>query len=161
MADAVVLTSGNRMKRVLGIRDFLLLWIGQGTSMLGDQFQSIAAAWLAMAILFVLGVMNGYLAIFLITGLQRNTPQAILGRLMSMVLLGNLAFMPLSQAMAGVILRWNVPALFLVSGGLLGGCMIYLAVPQIGLLLSAGLAANQTSTVKVNHNDKTSKNSNG
>jgi MFS family permease len=104
--------------------------------------------WLAMAVLFVLGVMNGYLTILLITGLQRNTPQEMLGRLMSMVLLGNLAFMPLSQVMAGVILRWSVPGLFLLAGGLLGGCAIYLAVPQIGTRLSLGLAADLHGTAE-------------
>jgi MFS family permease len=36
------------MKRALGIHDFLLLWIGQATSMLGDQFQNIAGAWLVL-----------------------------------------------------------------------------------------------------------------
>ena len=87
----------------------------------------VNSTWLAMTILFVLGVLNGQLAILLITGLQRNTPKEMLGRMMSMLLLGNLAFAPLAQALAGVVLRWNVPALFLISGGLLGACVLYLA----------------------------------
>lgn len=36
------------MKHVLAIRDFRLLWSGQSTSLLGDQFHGIAAAWLVL-----------------------------------------------------------------------------------------------------------------
>jgi MFS family permease len=107
-----------------------------------------ALAWiditlLAMADLFLLGVLNGYLSIILITGLQRNTPKEMLGRLMSMVLLANMGLMPLSQAMAGVILRWNVPMLFIGAAGLLLICTFYLSVPKVGNLLSAQLVNGQ------------------
>ena len=107
-----------------------------------------ALAWiditlLAMADLFLLGVLNGYLSIILITGLQRNTPKEMLGRLMSMVLLANMGLMPLSQATAGVILRWNVPMLFIGAAGLLLICTFYLSVPKVGNLLSAQLVNGQ------------------
>ncbi|MFN2153450.1 MAG: MFS transporter [Anaerolineales bacterium] len=107
-----------------------------------------ALAWiditlLAMADLFLLGVLNGYLSIILITGLQRNTPKEMLGRLMSMVLLANMGLMPLSQAMAGVILRWNVPMLFIGAAGLLLICTFYLSVPKVGNLLSTQLVNGQ------------------
>jgi hypothetical protein len=98
--------------------------------------------------MLVMGVLNGYLSIMLITGLQRNTPREMLGRIMSMVLLANLVFMPLSQTIAGAVLRWNVPLLFVGAGVLMALCAVYLAVPKIGSLLSAQLASNQSGPAK-------------
>ncbi len=94
--------------------------------------------------MFVLGVLNGYLSILLITGLQRNTPREMLGRIMSMVLLANLGLMPLLQALAGATLRWNILALFLVASGMLLACAVYLAVPKINSLLTTRFLSEST-----------------
>lgn len=40
--------SGSSFRDVLRIRDFRLLWVGQGISLLGDQFYLIALPWLAL-----------------------------------------------------------------------------------------------------------------
>jgi MFS family permease len=88
----------------------------------------INLTWLATADLFALGILNGYLAILLITGLQRSTPREMLGRLMSMVLLANMSVMPLSQAIAGAALRWSVLGLFIIAGLLLLLLTVYLGV---------------------------------
>jgi MFS family permease len=103
----------------------------------------IPFTWLATADLFILGTLNGYLSILLITGLQRNTPAHMLGRLMSMVLLANLALIPLSQAVSGAILSVDVVLLFLISAGLLLACAIYLALPKTSALISAILARDE------------------
>jgi hypothetical protein len=42
----------------------------------------------------------------------------------------------LSQALAGVMLRWNILALFLIASGMLLACAVYLAVPKINSLLT-------------------------
>jgi len=116
-----------------------------GTAALGWIDQT----WLAMADLFVLGALNGYLAIFLITGVQRNTPREMMGRLMSLMLLMGLIFMPISQAIAGVVLRWNVAALFLGAGGLLAACTIFLLRPEVGNLFTAKFAADEGTGVQI------------
>jgi MFS family permease len=122
----------------------MFLLFGLGTASLGW----IGSSWLAFTVMLVMGVLNGYLSITLITGLQRNTPREMLGRIMSMVVLANLVFMPLSQTIAGAVLRWNVPLLFVAAGVLMALCAVYLGVPRIASLLSAQLASNQTSPAK-------------
>jgi hypothetical protein len=60
------------------------------------RFQFITAwLFLAMADLFILGILNGYILILLISALQRNTPKEMLGRLMSLVLLAGMLLVPL------------------------------------------------------------------
>lgn len=87
----------------------------------------ISATWLATANLFVLGILNGYISILLITGLQRSTPKALLGRLMSMILLANMSMMPISQALSGVALRWSVTVVFVTAGLLQLGLSLVIA----------------------------------
>ena len=50
MAESIAqpVAAANPMKRVFAIRDFFLLWIGQSTSLLGDQFHFIAMSWLVL-----------------------------------------------------------------------------------------------------------------
>ncbi len=96
----------------------------------------LSITWMAVVDMFIMGVLNGYLSIILITGLQRNTPKEMLGRLMSMVLLANLGLVPLSQAISGAMLRLDIPVLFLAAGGMLLACAIYLCVPGVNTLLS-------------------------
>ena len=86
----------------------------------------ISTTWLATIDLFVMGLLNGYISILLITGLQRNTPKEMLGRVMSTVLFANMALIPFSQAIAGAILRWNVEILFLGAATLMIGTSIYI-----------------------------------
>lgn len=99
----------------------------------------IAWTWVAMADLFVQGVLNGYLSILLITSLQQNTPKEMLGRLMSMVLLAGIVLAPLSTAISGAVLHWNVPALFLGAGALLLICAVYLMRPQMSQMVGMRL----------------------
>lgn len=48
--DVPTKSAPNPMLRVLAIRDFMLLWVGGSTSMLGSQFSLIALPWLVLQI---------------------------------------------------------------------------------------------------------------
>jgi MFS family permease len=132
LSGALPKMTGRRIK-VLMVVMFLMFSVGIGA------MAWIDITWLATLDLFILGVLNGYLGILLITGLQRNTPKEMMGRLMSMILLASMGLMPLSQAISGAILKWNVTMLFLGAGVLLFICTLYLLNPAISNLLSVQL----------------------
>ncbi len=119
-----------RLFKVLSVAMFAFFGLGLG-----------AMAWInitavATVDMFILGVLNGYLGILLITGLQRSTPKEMLGRLMSMIVLANLGLMPLSQAIAGVMLHWSVAPMFLLAGAMLLACAVYIGIPSVASLLT-------------------------
>ncbi len=79
----------------------------------------ISVTWIDFALMLVIGVGNGYIAILLFTWIQQRTPREMLGRMMSMLLLSNIGLTPVSQAVAGVVSRWNLTGLFVAAGGLI------------------------------------------
>ncbi len=71
---------------------------------------------LAAVVMLLVGLGSGYQMITFFTALQRRVPRHLLGRLMSMVLLFNIGLTPLSQALAGVVIRWSLTGLFGLTG---------------------------------------------
>jgi hypothetical protein len=73
----------------------------------------------AAAALFVVGACNGLGNVTLLTVLQKWAPPALLGRVMSMLMLCAFGSFPLSVAVSGVLVRHLGPSLFFpVAGGL-------------------------------------------
>jgi len=73
----------------------------------------------AAAALFVGGAANGLGNVTFLTVTQKWAPPALLGRLMSMVMLCAFGSFPLSAAVSGVLVRHIGPSLFFpVAGGL-------------------------------------------
>ena len=82
-------------------------------------FGFISSTWLDFALMLALGVGNGYIGLVLITWIQQSTPKDMLGRVMSMVMLASMGLVPLSQAAAGGISKWNLTGMFAISGVLM------------------------------------------
>ncbi|MBK8049164.1 MAG: MFS transporter [Anaerolineales bacterium] len=74
------------------------------------------STWLDVIAMLVLGVANGYISIRFITYVQRKTPSQLIGRVMSLILFANVALVPVSQALSGVLSRNNVTTLFVAAG---------------------------------------------
>ena len=108
----------------------------------------INSTWVAALDLLILGVLNGYLGILLFTGLQRNTPASMMGRLMSLVLVASVALTPLSQAAAGALLTWYEPAVFVASAACLLICALLVAVPSSSRLVSRDLVGRPVSQAR-------------
>jgi len=109
-------SSWQEIKAVLSLRNFRLLWLGQGISLLGDQFGFIALPWLvlqltgdAFAMGLVLAMMGVPRAIFMLFGgalTDRFSPRLLM-------LATNVARMILVSALAFAILT-NVIAMWMI-----------------------------------------------
>lgn len=88
---------------------------GLGLASLGF-IGSTAIAALTVA---VMGIGDGYVSILLITWLQRRTPPAMLGRVMSLVMFASMGLIPVSQALSGALIGLSLVGLFVGAGILL------------------------------------------
>jgi MFS family permease len=85
----------------------------------------ISSVWIGSAFLAVLGIGDGYVAVTLMTTVQRVTPKAMLGRVMSLVMLAMLGVQPVSTAVAGAVIGLGAQALFVGCGA---GVLVVAAV---------------------------------
>ncbi len=95
---------------------YLLLGMFVGFGICLIAFGWVHSTGLVAAMLLVLGVANGYIAVTLITALQRRTPTHMMARLMSLIMVANLGLVPISQALSGAISRWSLTGLFDIAG---------------------------------------------
>jgi MFS family permease len=72
--------------------------------------------WVDFGMLVVLGLGNGYIAIIMFTWMQTRTPQEMLGRMMGLVMFCSSGLAPVSQAIAGVVSKWDLTLLFCGAG---------------------------------------------
>ncbi len=116
----------------------LLTVFGLVTAMLGF----IYSTWIDLALMVLLGVGNGYITIILFTSIQTRTPKAMLGRIMSLLMLSSTGLVPVSQALSGVIVAWNLSMLFVLAGGLIVLVTFWTAFQPALETLSEDLLAN-------------------
>ena len=76
----------------------------------------VTSAWIAAAMMLITGLGNGYVAVLVITALQRLTPKPMLGRVMSLVVLAMVGLGPISQMLAGAFIKVSVVGMFGVAG---------------------------------------------
>ena len=76
----------------------------------------IYSTWIGAGILILLGILNGYLSIMLITLLQKRTSSDMLGRLMSLVMFAGVGLVPISQALSGALLKISIEGVFVGCG---------------------------------------------
>jgi MFS family permease len=91
---------------------FLILLFGTG--LIGMSLVSLTVICAGIALL--MGIGNGYLALSYITLIQQQSPSRMLGRVMSLLMLANLGLGPLSQAIAGGLIKLSLPGVFIGAG---------------------------------------------
>ncbi|HSK46755.1 MAG TPA: MFS transporter [Coriobacteriia bacterium] len=103
---------------------------GFGLAMMSLAF--VDATWEALPLMALVGVANGYMAVTFISQLQRVTPDAMLGRVMGLFMFSMYGLMPLSQIIAGVVVRQGVVLLFVAAGtSLLAVAALALTRPEL------------------------------
>ena len=158
MPSRVSRSASHPLLKVLAVRDFRLLWVGQLTSLLGSQFSLIALPWLVLQLthdpvaLGVVLALSGVprLLLMLVGGViaDRFPPRAILliADLVSFILTGLL----MALTLTGQIQLWMVYALSLLFG-LCGGFVMPAASAIVPALLpSANLQTGNALTQGTN-----------
>jgi MFS family permease len=92
----------------------VVLFVGFGLVIGALAF--ITSAWVGAALLALLGVGDGYVAVTLMTTVQRVTPPAMLGRVMSLLMLAMLGVQPISTAVSGAVIGLGADVLFAGCG---------------------------------------------
>jgi hypothetical protein len=67
-------------------------------------------------LLLLIGLGNSYYAVRSITWTETRTPKEMLGRMMALLMLSSTGLIPISQAIAGALSKWNLTMLFVVPG---------------------------------------------
>jgi MFS family permease len=107
-------------------RGILLALIG-AVSGIGLALYGVLPDVLSASILsFVMGIGVGIFNILLISWLQKESPPNMIGRVMSLMTFASLGLMPISFAVAGVLVDINVPIMFAAAGGIVLITSIYL-----------------------------------
>lgn len=103
----------------------------------------IQSTWVDFTLLLVLGLGNGYLDVLLFTWMQLRVPAEMLGRMMSIVMFASYGLGPISQAISGAILRWNLDDLFILAGTLVLLLTLWTVFQPALKVFSEGLAAQK------------------
>ncbi len=131
----------------LAMRMILVLLLGAFGAVVGS-LGFIRSTWVDFGLMLLLGMGNGYIAIILFTWMQSRTPKKMLGRIMSLLMFSNTGLVPVSQAISGAVIKWNLDLLF-VSAGILVLLVTLWAVLQPALrvfsdsLASSSIAVNE------------------
>jgi MFS family permease len=103
--------SGNTMKWIM------ILFIAAFGIVIGI-LSLIPSTWVDFVMLLLLGLGNGFIAILLFTWLQTRAPKEMLGRVMALMMFSSTGLVPISQAISGAVIKWNMDLLFISAGGL-------------------------------------------
>ncbi len=105
----------------------------------------IQSTWIDFALMFPLGMGNGYISIILFSWVQIRTPNEMLGRMMSIVSFSSYGLMPISQAISGAVIKWSPDALFLLAGLLVLMLTLWTACQPALKTFSESLVAQENS----------------
>ncbi|MFZ6647812.1 MFS transporter [Undibacterium sp. TJN25] len=93
----------------------------------------LSGLWSIVAVLLLMGVTAGVVNIHIGAWIMQRIDPAMRGRVASVLMLASVGLMPVSLAVAGLLVAWNLKAMFLLAGG---------------AMLLAGMGAGLQTTVR-------------
>jgi MFS family permease len=103
----------------------------------------INLTWVDFGLMLLLGLGNGYVTIILFTWIQTRAPKEMLGRIMSLLMLASAGLVPVSQAISGAVITWNLILLFVLAGASIVLVTIWTAFQPALVTFSESLSANK------------------
>ena len=82
-------------------------------------FGFLRATWLAAGLIVAIGIMGGYTNIIFTTWLQARTPQKVMGRVMSLLMIASIGLSPVSSAASGALIRLSLGWVFVGAGAMM------------------------------------------
>jgi MFS family permease len=113
--------TGSLLAGVFRFRKLGMLLLGVGT-LLGLCTASIgflAYLWLLAAVLFVMGLGSGIVNVNIQAWFQQRVPREMLGRVGSVLMVAAVGLMPVSLALAGVLVQWSIIGMYCLAGAAL------------------------------------------
>jgi MFS family permease len=90
----------------------------------------------------VMGIMDGYIFISMMTWLQKRIPGELMGRVMSLIMLASVGLAPVSSTLAGAVLDINLVGLFVAAGILMTSLALFFAATPIARQIGLETAAS-------------------
>jgi MFS family permease len=79
----------------------------------------IHGAWSIAVVLFVMGTMAGMINVHIGAWVMQRIDDAVRGRVASVLMVASIGIAPVSLAIAGLMVAWSLPLMFLFAGGLM------------------------------------------
>lgn len=112
------LVAGSLPRQAVGYLSEILVTVVGSFGLVICVLGFISSTWVDFSLLAFLGFGNGNIAILLFTWIQTRTPKVMLGRMMSLITFSSTGLVPISQAVAGAVSKWDLTMLFTISGSL-------------------------------------------
>ena len=105
----------------------LMIALFAGFGIVIGSLGMITSTWVDVGMLLLLSLGNGFIVVLLMTWMQTRTPQEMLGRIMALLMFSSTGLSPISQAISGVLSKWNLTMLFAIPGALVLLLSIWMA----------------------------------
>lgn len=129
LAGAVTAGSVNWPSRENLVRTMFFIFIGSGASI--GLIVIYEPYWFAMALFLIFGCMDSYIWVHFTTFVQQSTPEAQMGRVMSIFMFMSVGLIPIASVIMGVAFEWNLEvALMIASSIIVFSCLVMALHPD-------------------------------